>query len=136
MRRVERLLRAVKARANVERAQLAALDRRRRALLAEAESLMRMAHAPLEPSPDTTGGDLVIYGRAQAALECAAAAVVRRADALRDQKDAQETALRVALRRELGWERISKALAADRRKSVELGQEEAREAVNRTRSTR
>ncbi|MBI1366955.1 MAG: hypothetical protein GC153_13490 [Alphaproteobacteria bacterium] len=127
---VEELLRAMKAKTQLEQARLAAI-RSVQARLEEEKAALRAQIAPANGALVASGADLVIYARRIAALERAVDGKKRAIAMMEPQRIARESGLRKSLREETAWNRLVQELRFAARREKEAREEERREALSR-----
>ena len=131
---VEKLLRAAKAKAQLENARLTALRSVQEKLIAEADEIARGLKVPLiEGVADLRGADLLLGARHEKHLENAENGKRKTAGLLDPQRLEQEAALKTSLREEISWARLAQSLERVRRKAIEDHEEEKREELARRR---
>lgn len=129
---VDRLLRAAKAKTQLENARLTALRSVQEKLIAEADEVARRLKTSLTAGvADLRGADLALGAKHATHLEKSETGKRRAAALLNPQRRDQEATLKTSLREEIAWARLARSLEAMRRKAIEDREEEKREELAR-----
>lgn len=128
-RHVEDLLRAIRAKKQIEEARAQAIRKAQEKLTEEATAFAAEIAPISEEESDLAGGDLELYARRIAYLERAARERREAVKMLDPRRQSHEEALKQHLREEQAWERIRDEQRAEILKTAENKSEEAREAL-------
>ncbi len=129
---IEKLLRAAKAKTQLERAGLTSLRSVQEKLIAEADEIARKLKVSLTAGvADLRGADLALGAKHARHLEKFATGKRKTAALLDPQRQEQESTLKTSLREEIAWARLAQSLEALRRKAIEGREEENREELAR-----
>lgn len=126
---VEDLLRAIRAKKQLEETRAQAIRNAQEKLAGEANALSAEIAPLAEDGRETSGADLSLYARRIAYLERAAAEKREAIKRLDPQRQAHERALRQALREEQAWRKLRDEQRAEALRAAANRSEEAREAV-------
>lgn len=130
LKQIEKLLKASKAKSQLENAKLAVIRTAQARLDAEARSLEAEGRKALH-EVEMTGADIASYGRHQSFLERTAKVKREEIAELEPVRVKQDGVLRKALQEEIAWKRVAGDAMEVERKEREAREEERREMLAR-----